>query len=235
MDRPVVGVTPSEDLAEQAEEIMGELMAGRSWTGVFTVRRKDGTTFPTLVTDTPVHDEQGNLVAIIGVSTDMTQIKQTEELRRSEERFRLLAENAQDLIFRYRLKPTPGFEYVSPSSTAMIGYTPEEHYADPELGLKIVHPDDRHLIDEVLRHPEAPITIRWLRKHGAVIWAEQRNKPIYDEAGELVAIEGISRDVTERKALEEQLEHQAFHDSLTDLPNRLLFLARLGQTLRRTR
>ena len=55
---------------------------------------------------------------------DISEIKQTEEFRRSEERFRLLAENAQDLIFRYRLKPTPGFEYVSPSSTAMIGYTP---------------------------------------------------------------------------------------------------------------
>ena len=136
---------------------------------------------------------------------DISEIKQTEEFRRSEERFRLLAENAQDMIFRYRLKPTPGFEYVSPSSTAMIGYTPEEHYADPELGFKIVHPDDRHLIDEVLRHPQSPITIRWLRKDGAVIWAEQRNKPIYDEAGELVAIEGISRDITQHKEAEEAL------------------------------
>jgi diguanylate cyclase (GGDEF)-like protein/PAS domain S-box-containing protein len=235
MGRPILDITPSEELMEQAEEIMSELMAGRSWSGEFVVRRKDGTIFPAMVTDTPVHDEQGNLVAIIGVSTDITELKQTEELRRSEERFRLLAENAQDLIFRYRLKPTPGFEYVSPSATAMIGYTPEEHYADPELGLKIVHPDDRHLIDEVLRHPESPITIRWLRKDGTVIWAEQHNKPIYDDAGELVAIEGISRDVTERKVLEEQLEHQAFHDPLTDLPNRHLFMDRLGQTLRRTR
>jgi diguanylate cyclase (GGDEF)-like protein/PAS domain S-box-containing protein len=235
MGRPIVEITPSEELAEQAEEIMTELSRGRSWTGEFVVRRKDGTTFPALVTDTPVHDEQGNLIAIIGVSTDITEIKQTEELRRSEELFRLLAENAQDLIFRYRLKPTPGFEYVSPSATAMIGYTPEEHYADPELGLKIVHPDDRHLIEEVLRHPESPIAIRWLRKDGTFIWAEQHNKPIYDETGELVAIEGISRDVTERKAFEERLEHQAFHDPLTGLPNRDLFMDRLGQTLRRTR
>jgi diguanylate cyclase (GGDEF)-like protein/PAS domain S-box-containing protein len=234
MGRPIVEITPSEELAERAEEIMTALSSGRSWTGEFTVRRKDGTTFSAMVTDTPVHDEQGNLVAIIGVSTDITEIKQSEELRRSEERFRLLAENAQDMIFRYRLRPTPGFEYVSPSATAMIGYTPEEHYADPELGLKIVHPDDRHLIEEVLRHPESPITIRWLRKDGTVIWAEQHNKPIYDDAGELVAIEGISRDVTERKTLEERLEHQAFHDPLTDLPNRHLFMDRLGQTLRRT-
>jgi PAS domain S-box-containing protein len=205
MGRPIVEVTPSEQMLERAEEIMSELRAGRSWSGEFLVQRKDGSSFPAMVTDTPVHDEQGNLAGIIGVSTDITEIKQMEELRRSEERFRLLAENAQDLIYRYHLKPTPGFEYVSPSATAMIGYTPEEHYADPELHFKIVHPDDRHLIDEAFRSPESLNTIRWLGKDGGVIWIEQRTKAIYDGAGELVAIEGIARDVTERKRVEEAL------------------------------
>jgi PAS domain S-box-containing protein len=205
MGRPIVDVTPSEQMLERAEEIMSELRAGRSWSGEFVVQRKDGSTFLAMVTDTPVHDEQGNLEGIIGVSTDITEIKKMEELRRSEERFRLLAENAQDLIYRYNLKPTPGFEYVSPSATAIIGYTPEEHYADAELRFKIVHPDDRHLIDEALRSPESLITIRWLGKDGGVIWIEQRTKAIYDGAGELVAIEGIARDVTERKRVEEVL------------------------------
>jgi PAS domain S-box-containing protein len=205
MGRPIVAVTPSKEMLERAEEIMSELRAGRSWSGEFVVQRKDGSTFSAMVTDTPVHDEQGNLAGIIGVSTDITEIKKMEELRRSEERFRLLAENAQDLIYRYRLKPAPGFEYVSPSATAIIGYTPEEHYADPELRFKIVHPDDRHLIDEALRSPESLITIRWLRKDGGGIWIEQRTKAIYDGAGEVVAIEGIARDVTERKRVEEAL------------------------------
>ena len=205
MGRPIVEVTPSEQMLVRAEEIMSELRAGRSWSGEFVVQRKDGSSFPAMVTDTPVHDEQGNLAGIIGVSTDITEIKQMEELRRSEERFRLLAENAQDLIYRYHLKPTPGYEYVSPSATAMIGYTPEEHYADPELHFKVVHPDDRHLIDEAFRSPESLITIRWLGKDGGVIWIEQRTKAIYNGAGEVVAIEGIARDVTERKRVEEAL------------------------------
>ena len=205
MGRPIVEVTPSEEMLKRAEEIMSELRAGRSWSGEFVVQRKDGSTFPAMVTDTPVHDERGNLAGIIGVSTDITEIKKMEELRRSEERFRLLAENAQDLIYRYRLKPNPGFEYVSPAAAAIIGYTPEEHYADPELRFKIVHPDDRHLIDEAFRSPESLITIRWLRKDGGVIWIEQRTKAIYDGAGELVAIEGIARDITERKRVEEAL------------------------------
>src|SRR5918998_1377196 len=217
MGRPIVEVTPSEEMLERAEEIMTELRAGRSWSGEFVVQRKDGSTFSAMVTDTPVYDEQGILVGIIGVSTDLTELKKTEELRRSEERFRLLAENAQDLIYRYRLKPTPGFEYVSPSATAIIGYTPEEHYADPELRFKIVHPDDRHLIDEALRSPESLITIRWLRKDGGVIWIEQRTKAIYDGASEVIAIEGIARDVTERKRVEEALRTtQEFLEGILD-------------------
>ena len=217
MGRPIVEVTPSEEMLERAEEIMSELRAGRSWSGEFVVQRKDGSTFPAMVTDTPVHDEQGNLAGIIGVSTDITEFKKMEELRRSEERFRLLAENAQDFIYRYQLKPTPGFEYVSPSATAIIGYTPEEHYADPELRFKLVHPDDRHLIDEALRSPESLITIRWLPKDGGVIWIEQRTKAIYDGAGELVAIEGIARDVTERKRVEEALRTtQEFLEGILD-------------------
>jgi len=205
MGRPIVEVTPSAEMLERAEEIMSELRAGRSWSGEFVVRRKDGSTFPAMVTDSPVYDEQGTLIGIIGVSTDLTELKKTEELRRSEERFRLLAENAQDLIYRYLLKPTSGFEYVSPSATAITGYTPEEHYADPELHFKIVHPDDRHLVDEVLSSSESLITIRWLRKDGEAVWIEQRTKAIYDKAGELAAIEGIARDVTERKRVGEAL------------------------------
>jgi PAS domain S-box-containing protein len=217
MGRPIVEVTPSEEMLERAEEIMSELRAGRSWSGEFVVQRKDGSTFPAMVTDTPVHDEQGNLEGIIGVSTDITEIKKMEELRRSEERFRLLAENAQDLIYRYRLKPTPGFEYVSPSATAIIGYTPEEHYADPELRFKIVHPDDRHLIEEALRSPESLITSRWLRKDGGAIWIEQRTKAIYDGAGEVVAIEDIARDITERRRVEEALRTtQEFLEGILD-------------------
>lgn len=84
MGRPIVEVTPSEDLVNRAEEIMANLMAGKSWSGELEVRRKDGTTFPAMVTDTPAYDEQGTLAAIIGVSTDISELKNTEELRRSE-------------------------------------------------------------------------------------------------------------------------------------------------------
>jgi PAS domain S-box-containing protein len=124
---------------------------------------------------------------------------------RDDERFRLYADNARDLVYRYRFGPKPGFEYISPSSIAITGYTPEEHYADPELGLRHIHPDDRHLLDGAVRSPEEPLVLRWYRKDGTLIWTEQRNRLVYDEAGNVIAIDGIARDVTGRKLAEEAL------------------------------
>ena len=52
-------------------------------------------------------------------------------------------ENVQDIAYRYRLYPEPGFEYISPSAAAITGHTPEEHYADPDLGARLVFPQGR--------------------------------------------------------------------------------------------
>ena len=125
-----------------------------------------------------------------------------EALRISEERFRLLAENARDTIYRYRIKPNPGLDYVSPSVVMLTGYTPEEYYANPGLAYRLVHPDDRGLLEQAPEESAGKsVTLRWRRKDGRFIWAEQRNGAVYDKSGTLVAIEGIIRDTTERKGL----------------------------------
>jgi PAS domain S-box-containing protein len=131
-------------------------------------------------------------------------------LRESAARFRRLADNALDMIYRYRLLPTPGFEYVSPAATAITGFTPENFYADPSLGYKLIHPEDHGLI-ESLKHPSAstiPLTARWMHKDGTVIWTSQQIVPIYDSEGNLVAIEGIVRDITERMQAYQMLEQR---------------------------
>jgi len=122
-----------------------------------------------------------------------------------DERFQLYAENARDLVYRYRVLPTPGFEYISPSATGMTGFTPEEHYADPYLGVNRVHPEDRHLLEGPRRFSDEPLVLRWYRKDGTLVWTEQHNKPVYDGAGNVVAIEGIAWDITRRKLDEEAL------------------------------
>lgn len=108
-----------------------------------------------------------------------------------------LMERAQDFIYRYRLLPTPGFDYVNPAATRITGYTPDECYADPNLGFELTHPDDRPVLVALLESNPGPSTLplRWVRKDGSVIWTEQRNTPVYDDSGELVAIEVIAREI----------------------------------------
>ncbi len=94
---------------------------------------------------------------------------------------------------------------MSPAATAMTGYTPEEHYADPALGFKLVHPDDRHLLERAISGATEPIVLRWIRRDGSILWTEQHNVPIIED-GVLVAIEGSARDVTAREVAREALE-----------------------------
>lgn len=117
----------------------------------------------------------------------------------------LIESDSQDIFYRIRLAPERYFEYVSPSVTRITGYTPEDHYVDPNLGFKIVHPEDRNILGEIARgsHFGKLVCLRWIRKDGEIIWTEQVNVPIYDEKGTLVALEGIARDVTKRYKLEE--------------------------------
>lgn len=152
---------------------------------------------------------------------DRKKVKQA--LRESEERFRRLAENAQDLIYRFSLVPERRFEYVSPSARELIGYTPEEHYANPKLICEIVHPEDSDLLKDLFLGKvelSQPLTLRWYHKDGSIIWFEHRNVPIYDEEGILIAIEGIARDITERVLNEQQLKTN--HAQIEALSNRIL-------------
>ena len=170
--------------------------------------RRDGTSLPVEYSSYPIVREgvvEGAIVTFVDISERQ---RAEEKLKENEERFRLLAENAKDVIFRYRFKPVPGFEYVSPSATALTGYTPEEHYADPELGLKLIHPHDRHILEAFLRSPESAnkvLTLRWISRDGAVLWTEQQITRFYDAQGDMVAVEGIGRNITERKEAEDAL------------------------------
>lgn len=155
-----------------------------------------------------------------------------EDLRASESRFRLLAENARDIIYRYQLSPVRGFEYISPAVTALTGYTPEELYADPDLALKIAFEDDRSRLIETMRgriEPEELMVIRWVHKDGRLIWMELRNTLIFDDQGVVIAVEGIARDITNRKRREEQLQLQ--QSALTAAANSIIITNREGAIL----
>ena len=178
--------------------------------------------------------EEGEPLRMFGTHIDIThQMESAAALEESEERFRRLAENAPDLIYRICLKPEPSFEYVSPAAERITGFTPEEHYEDPGLGMKLVHPDDRHLLEGLVVEEEIstePLVLRWIRKDGRIIWTEQRNVPIRDGGGRVVALEGIARDITDRVEAERGIRQREEHQRslLSSSPMAIFTLSREG-------
>ena len=208
MGRSVVEVTPSEGVVNRAEEIMSELAAGRSWSGELEVRRKDGTTFPAMVTDTPVYDEEGILTAIIGVSTDITELKNTEDLRRSEAS---LAE-AQRIshLGSWEWDLTTGEVRWSDETYRIYGYEPQQFSPTLETVAGIFHPDDRHLFSAILKDASRKNEVydfehRIVRPNGEVRWIDRRGEVVREEGGESLRVIGTVHDITERKRVEREL------------------------------
>lgn len=149
---------------------------------------------------------------IANFANTMLQIrKQTDdELRKSEERYRRLTENAKDMIYRMSL-PDGEYEYASPATEKIFGYTPEELYNSTLLIKNVIHPNWHDYFDKqwkLLLAGSMPPTYEYqiVHKSGQVRWINQRNVLIKDESGQPIAIEGIVTDITERKKAEEDKE-----------------------------
>jgi PAS domain S-box-containing protein len=153
----------------------------------------------------------GGEPCFVAMTVDITERKQAEEaLRINEERFRLIADNATDLISRIQMIPEIKTDYMSPSCLRITGYRQDDFYNDPNLGLQMIHPEDRDFflthINSGIKKDQKPITVRLVRKDGQVIWIEQTHAAISNDKGETIAMHLIARDITERKQYEEQLK-----------------------------
>ncbi|MBP2642117.1 MAG: sasA 14 [Firmicutes bacterium] len=129
------------------------------------------------------------------------------KLATKEYQFRLLAENAVDVIYYYQILPNKKIDYITPSVLTLTGYTPEEYYNDNTLFFSLVHPDDIPLITNFVKELpnsiELPLTLRIISKNKTTLWLEHKCVPIYDKQGRLIALEGIVRDITTRQKLEQ--------------------------------
>jgi diguanylate cyclase (GGDEF)-like protein/PAS domain S-box-containing protein len=160
----------------------------------------------------------------------------TEQLseRRSEDRFRSLVRHSSDIITI--VAPDGTIRYISPSVGRVLDHDPDA-LAGTDLRA-LVHADDHEItnafITNLLRHPNATFSAGYRMQHRSGAWnhveAVGTNLLDDDTIGGIVV---NARDVTERKQAEEALAHRAFHDTLTGLPNRALFLDRVAHAIAR--
>jgi diguanylate cyclase (GGDEF)-like protein/PAS domain S-box-containing protein len=194
---------------------------------------KDGRIITVEINSRAIYKD-GVAVAVQGIARDVTERKQIQEaLRESEKQYRELFENANDLIYTHDLQGN--FTSLNRAGEIITGYNRDEAM---KLNIaQVVAPDyleaTRQMIHQkVAGEPPTTYEIEIVAKQGKRVSLELSTRLIYQN-NQPIGVQGIARDITERKQTEQQLIHNALHDGLTNLPNRAKFMDHLEQAVSR--
>lgn len=192
-----------------AERIMRHVQSGRSWTGEFEVQHRDGHLFPVEITNSPITDRSGNLTGVVGVSSDISERRAAEmSLRRSEERFRKLAENTGAVPWNVDLTSNR-FDFVGPQSERVFGFAQEDWYQE-NFWEDHIHPDDRdwvtkHCLTQAQECDDFQFEYRMLDAEGRVRWVHDVVHVTRNSSEEATALTGLLIDITEYRETQESL------------------------------
>ncbi|MCK9203553.1 MAG: PAS domain S-box protein [Bacteroidales bacterium] len=193
---------------------IAETRQGRKIEGYETERiRPDGTRFFSSMNISPLKNADGIIDSILVIVHDITERYKAEEtLKKSEEKFRLLAENASDVI--WTLDINGKFLYMSPSVERVSGFTPEEAMNQPfeeiltKTGFGATY---QNLIDNIASNntdkklSPSRFSLEQKCKDGSTVWTESTVNNIFNEEGKFLFFLGVTRDITERKKIENEL------------------------------
>ena len=178
-------------------------------------------------------DQQGAIAGLIGVITDVTRYKETESaLETSEARFRVLTESSLDLISVMDEDGT--IRYQSPALRALMGFDPSETVGKSVFDM--IHRDDvesaRSAFRRVIERSQSSEPVEFRIRHRDGMWRTFESLGTNCLANPHIG--GVvfnSRDITDRKTIQQRIQHLAYHDNLTGLPNRSLLQDRLAHSI----
>jgi PAS domain S-box-containing protein len=198
-----------DDAAEYVGEFYRAIREHKPFRGDARVRRADGEWRMFGSYAEPRLSPSGAFLGHIGLSADTTERRKAEqELRSSEEKFRQLAENINEVF--WMMPPTAdAVLYVSPAYEQVWGRSCESLYRSPMAWAEAIHPDDlaqaHSLFERQIQGARIDSEYRIRTPDGQEKWVRDRAFPIRDQAGELIRVAGIAEEITERKHAEQEL------------------------------
>ncbi|MEE9605590.1 MAG: diguanylate cyclase, partial [Candidatus Scalindua sp.] len=172
-----------------------------------------------------------NMDHLLPIIKQITVRKQAEEeLQASEEQKRQLLNSLKEGVYQCELGVEGTFTWVNQAGAEIFGYkSPEEMIGTKVEDIYVDLEDRRKLVEKLAKNGVWRNFVSFCKKkNGERFYTERTTNMVKDARGKPVRIEGIIRDITERRQAEEKFKHLAFHDPLTDLPNRMLFSDRLN-------
>jgi PAS domain S-box-containing protein len=208
----ILDVTVPHISHAQGSEIMASLAAGKSWSGEFLVQRRDGTTFPAIVHDTPIIDQTGNLVGIIGISNDITERKQAEEaLRQSEENLRITLNSITEAV---AATDTAGHIIrLNPQAETLSGWSQAEAIGKPYRQIfPLIHAKTREPVSPLIKIAvrdgqtvELSKDVILTAKAGRECYVTVSAAPLQGLQGETPGAVLVLKDVTQQRLIDEEL------------------------------
>ncbi|NJR48556.1 MAG: PAS domain S-box protein [Leptolyngbyaceae cyanobacterium CSU_1_3] len=204
------------------------------------LKREDGRKFWAEVNVTLICNGNGEPTGTLITVKDITERKWLEEYLRLLES---VVVNANEIVMISQAEPTADplslrIIYINDAFLRVTGYNSAEvmgKSAQLLLGDATSQTEIDRIRTALLNLEAVKAELILYRKDETQFWVDLNTVPIRDEQGKVTHFVSVMREVTERKQVEEQLRRNAFHDSLTGLPNRLLFMERLSQTVERSK
>ena len=174
------------------------------WQGELDRIRKDGSSFPSIMTASLVKDNEERPAGIIGTCMDISRLKRTEEaLRRRELKYRPLIENIPAITYIAAVDENSTTIFISQQIEDLLGFSPSEWKEAHDIWLDQLHPDDRERVlteVSVAHGTQDPFKseYRMISRDGRVIWISDKAAIINDDEGNPLFLHGVMLDITEK-------------------------------------